>query len=252
MLTPAVDFDCRCAAAARIKRLVGELGIPDSTAAGASRRWTLTVAEGALVLTERHHPEHKPLSVDLVRIRKAYKSLPIPKRGPMAPALGRSTRTIIDATAGWGQDAFLMWLMGYDVIAVERSVVIGALLMDGVFRFRQYEDLPEYPRVVIADSIDFLKRNSADCVYLDPMFPAKRKWSALAKRPLRVLRELVGDDDDRAALFDQAWQAASRRVVVKRPNYAKPWRTPDQTFVGKLMSYDLYLKGPSKNGLFAR
>jgi 16S rRNA (guanine1516-N2)-methyltransferase len=242
-LTPkSVDFDYDCIADARIKRLIAELGIPDSTGPDGGQRWTLTVAEGSLVLTERRHPEHKPLSVDLVRIRRAYKSLPIPKRGPMARALGRTTRTVIDATAGWGQDAFLMWLMGYDVIALERSVVIGALLMDGVYRFRQYERQPEYLQVVIADSIDYLHRNSADCVYLDPMFPAKRKSSALARRPLRVLRELVGDDNDKGRLFDQAWQAATRRVVVKRPNYAKPWRTPDQAFVGKLMSYDLFLK----------
>jgi len=239
---PTVGFDSRCSPGRRIKHLIDELGIADIADPDSGQCWLLAEEQGRLVLLERDNPRGKPLSVDLVKIRKRFKSLPIRKHGPMARALGRSTRTIIDATAGWGQDTFLIWMMGYDVVAVERSLVIGALLIDGMQRFQRTESSPRCPHVIVADSIEFLQRNNADCVYLDPMFPPRKKMSALARRSMRVLRELVGDDNDRDRLFERAWQAASRRVVVKRPNYSKPWRTPDQTFVGKLMSYDLFLK----------
>ena len=141
--------------------------------------------------------------------------------------------------------------MGYEVVAVERSPVVGALLQDGLRRFSQDERVNRHPtkmppRLVVAEAQTYLARHRADCIYLDPIFPPKRKSSALARRPLRVLRKLVGDDVDRDALFDAAWRAADKRVVVKRPTYAESWtasrRSPDHTFEGKMMCYDLYAK----------
>lgn len=238
----SISFDGSCRPAPHIRRLIDELGIPPFNGSSGGTRWILKEIDGALSLVDKDHPQHKPLSVDFVAPRRKYRSMPIARRGPMARALGRTTRTIIDATAGWGKDMLLMWLMGFDVLAVERSPVVGALLLDGLARLERDVPGQVYPRVVITDALTFLGRHRAECVYLDPMFPPRRKDSALAKRPLRVLRELVGSDDDRAQLFDAAWQAASKRVVVKRPNRVGPWRTPEQSFSGKLMTYDMYLK----------
>ncbi len=241
-MAESIAFDGSCRPAPHIRRLVDELGIPSANGSVGDARWILREIEGALSLVEKDHPQHKPLSVDFVRLRRKHRSMPIARRGPMARALGRATRTIIDATAGWGKDMLLMWMMGFDVVAVERSPVIGALLLDGLARLERDEPGLAYPRVVITDALKYLGRHRAECVYLDPMFAPRKKDSALAKRPLRVLRELVGSDDDRALLFDAAWQAASKRIVVKRPNRAGPWQTPEQSFAGKLMTYDMYLK----------
>jgi len=238
----SVNFESGSGAPRQIETLINRLGIPTGAGPGTRARWSLTSVDGALCLVERDRRKLKPLSVDFVKTRRKYRSLPISKQGPMARALGRSTRTVVDATAGWGEDMFLMWLMGYQVIAMERSLIIGALLLDGLARLRQYDPEPEYPLVEIGDALELLAVRSAECVYLDPMFPPRRKTSALAKRRLRVLRDLVGDDEDRFLLFDAAWQAASKRVVVKRPNHAPPWRNPDESFCGKIITYDLYLK----------
>lgn len=205
--------------------------------------WVLKFEKDFLTLVEVKRPHLRLLYVDLVSIRRKQGSLPISKRGPLARALGRKTKTVIDATAGWGQDTMLTWMMGYQVTAVERSQVMGALLSDGLRRYRQYEDVGGYPAIAIQDARSYLIDHAADCIYLDPMFPPKRKNSPLAKRPLRVLRELVGDDNDRDTLFECAWKAAVKRVVTKRPAHAEPWGNPDQTFGGKLMCYDVYLKG---------
>jgi 16S rRNA (guanine1516-N2)-methyltransferase len=239
-----VPFDGASCADPYIQELVRRLGIPLAADIDGETRWQLAVRGDALVLEQTGRPDLRPLSVDLVRTRRRFKSLPVSRRGPLARALGRSTGTLIDATAGWGQDAVLAWMMGLKVTAIERSSVIGALLQDGVRRFERCEHTDGRMQIVVADARTCLPHLSADCVYLDPMFPPRRKASALARRPLRVLRELVGNDDDRDELFECAWRAANRRVVTKRPVYAKPWRQPDQTFSGKMMCYDLYLKRP--------
>jgi hypothetical protein len=49
-----------------------------------------------------------------------------------------------------------------------------------------------------------------DAVYLDPMFPPKRKASALAKKSIRMVRALVGDDDDALELFAAALRSSPR------------------------------------------
>jgi 16S rRNA (guanine1516-N2)-methyltransferase len=58
-------------------------------------------------------------------------------------------------------------------------------------------------------------------VYLDPMFPHKQK-SALVKKEMRVFQSLVGPDLDADGLLEPARQLATKRVVVKRPDYAPP------------------------------
>ena len=224
-----------------IERLSCRLSIPVATDVD-QFSWILKFEKSALTLIEVDRPHLKPLCIDLVRLRKRCRSLPISRRGPLAKAIGRKTRSVIDATAGWGQDMMLMWMMGYAVSAVERSKIMAALLLDGLRRYRQYDLSGDRPSFIVDDATSYLLDHSADCVYLDPMFPPKRKESALAKRPIRVLRELVGDDGDRHRLFQSAWRAARQRVVAKRPSYAEPWQTPDHTFSGKLMCYDVYLK----------
>ena len=58
-----------------------------------------------------------------------------------------------------------------------------------------------------------------------------------------ILRDILGDDLDRAELFAAAWQASAKRVVVKSPDYAEPIAgKPAETHQGKLLRYDVYIK----------
>ncbi len=149
------------------------------------------------------------------------------RRDPIARAvgLGAGTTRIVDATAGLGRDAFLFACLGCDVLAVERSPIVAALLRDGLARARaaagpgEFLDLDRRLRLVVADARVLLGRlteaERPDAVYIDPMYPPRRA-SALVKKEMRVLRRLVGDDEDAAELLVAALAVARRRVVVKR------------------------------------
>lgn len=166
------------------------------------------------------------------------------KKQLLGRAVGRKTRSVVDATAGWGDDSRRLCAMGYLVTAIERNPVIAALLIDAVERAR-ITGLDSLPEVIAADAIEFLSSRESgwDCIYLDPMFPPKRRSSTLARRSMRLLRELVGDDPDRHRLFDAAGIAAGKRVVVKRPDRSAPvFGEPSETVEGKLVCYDVYLK----------
>jgi 16S rRNA (guanine1516-N2)-methyltransferase len=74
------------------------------------------------------------------------------------------------------------------------------------------------------------------------MFPTGRK--AAERKPMRVLRRLVGADGDAAKLLGHALQVARRRVVVKRPLRAPALGgTPTTTHKGKALRYDVYAIG---------
>lgn len=50
--------------------------------------------------------------------------------------------------------------------------------------------------------------------------PENKKKSALVKKEMRVFQSLVGADLDADGLLAPAMALASKRVVVKRPDYA--------------------------------
>ena len=208
----------------------------------------LSWQEGRLTLFDTNAPR-KGVNVEFDARCTEQNSWPAPKKGPLAQAMGRKTQTVIDATAGWGQDCFHIFRMGYQVSAIERSPVMAALLQDGFSRLERQSWMQQLqlnsPELIIGNAIEVLNTLAyhPDCIYLDPMFPSKRKKSALAKKPMVLLRGIAGDDEDRQKLFDCAWQAAEKRVVVKSPDYAESLGgKPDESFAGKLVRYDVYLK----------
>jgi 16S rRNA (guanine1516-N2)-methyltransferase len=155
---------------------------------------------------------------------------------------------VLDATAGLGHDAALLACMGYQVTAVERSPIIAALLKDGLARAladeRYREALGGRLRVIVGEAREILGGldEAPDAIYLDPMFPPKRKASALAKKGVRLLRRVVGDDEDASELFEAAVARSVPRLVVKRPTSAPPLRPgPVASFTGKLARYDVYV-----------
>jgi len=154
---------------------------------------------------------------------------------------------VLDATAGLGQDAFVLASLGCRVTLFERSPVIHALLSDGLARAALNEQsAPLVARMTLrpGNSIDWLmaaEESAADVIYLDPMFPHRDK-SALVKKEMQVFRTVVGDDDDSPALLAAALEAATYRVVVKRPRKAEPVSGPEPTtrVEGKSSRYDVY------------
>ncbi len=172
-----------------------------------------------------------------------------------AVGLGKGPVSVVDATAGLGRDAVLMALAGAQVTALERSPVVAAVLRDGLERARRHgaADLvvavTERLRLVEGDATMYLTRLSEadrpEVVYLDPMFPARTRGSAV-KKEMRICRLAAGEPDDADALFGAARRAARRRVVVKRSPDAA-WlagRPPHHQQRGKAVRFDVYRPRP--------
>ena len=178
-----------------------------------------------------------------------------PGRAPVARAAGVKGAfrpTVLDATAGLGQDAFTLAMSGCRVHVVERSSIIAALLADGVERALAYPETAEAATrlsLVVGEAKEVLvslsETERPDTVYLDPMYPETGKKAAKRKE-MRLFRRLVGDDLDAGELLTAARHVALRRVVVKRPTKAPPLNNqkPDAVIPGKTTRFDLYFRSP--------
>jgi 16S rRNA (guanine1516-N2)-methyltransferase len=77
-------------------------------------------------------------------------------------------------------------------------------------------------------------------VVIDPMFPPKRKRSALPRKEMAVLREVVGSDLDAAELLRIARKCARMRVALKRGDDAEALAAPEWTIGGTTVRYDVW------------
>ncbi|OAI06832.1 hypothetical protein A1332_10360 [Methylomonas methanica] len=209
----------------------------------------LCFREGCLKLLDRQTLKKGGLAVDVDPRPGEQHSYPAPKKDLLAQAIGKKTKTVIDATTGWAQDSLALFRMGYDVQCIERSPVMAELIRDGLQRLAQKDWVQsrqlQPPALMVGNAIELLASlpDAPDCIYLDPMFPPKRKQTAATRKSMAILREILGDDLDRADLFQAAWQATGKRVVVKSPDYAEPLGgKPSESYQGKLLRYDVYLK----------
>lgn len=158
-----------------------------------------------------------------------------------------NTPTVVDATAGLGRDSFLLAAMGAKVTLLERSPVIHALLQDAMERARQagpeFAEIIERMTLIHGDSIKLLPSMQADVVLVDPMHPP-RKNSALVKKEMRLLRDVVGADPDAFDLMQAAFACARKRVVLKWPLRAAPMEglpKPSHQNIGKTTRYDVFM-----------
>lgn len=158
---------------------------------------------------------------------------------------GVGTPTAFDATAGLGEDAFLLAAAGFMVTMCEHDQVIAALLRDALQRAEKDErlrDVASRMQLIEADSVEVLRSQavSPDVVYLDPMFPEKRKRSATNKK-LQLFQMLERPCMDEEALVRAALEAHPRKVVIKRPLKGPHLGgiTPSSSLAGKVVRYDI-------------
>ena len=168
----------------------------------------------------------------------------------LAKAVGfklNKNRTIIDATAGLGYDAFILASLGANVTLIERSEKIYHLLETAISEAKLYggeiSKIVNRMELLFGDSKDILPNIAPEVVLIDTMYK-ERKKSALVKSDMRLVRKIVGSDSDHVDLINVALKNASKRVVIKQPRYAGALdniKGCSHQILGKTIRYDVYV-----------
>jgi len=201
-------------------------------------------------LRSAHETGMHPLRVDFAEGAANHRRLYGGGKGQLIAKVvgiqGKRRPSIVDATAGLGQDAFVLATLGCNVTLIERNAIVHALLQDGLQRAALSTEVADIiARMQLAEDNAtqvLTDLPPPDVIYLDPMFPERHK-TALVKKAMRFFHDIVGDDDDAATLLLLARRHAKHRVVVKRPLHA-PFladSTPTYQMKGKAMRYDIYV-----------
>ena len=177
------------------------------------------------------------------------------------------TPIAIDATAGLGQDSFLLAAAGFTVYMFEQDPIIATLLEDALDRAQSdptLTNIVERMHLFTEDSISALQRLSIslsqdkqvqhvsnsqpyltakpDVIYLDPMFPERTK-SAAVKKKFQLLHHLEHPCENEEELLSAAMNIRPRKIVVKRmakgPFLAG--KKPSYSIKGKSIRYDCYV-----------
>lgn len=163
-----------------------------------------------------------------------------PKKDAFRRALGEGPGRLVDATLGFGFDAFVAAALGWRVLGCEQVPELWRLA-------RQAHSLLGADWSAVAErlriqQVDFLTIpcEQVDVVYLDPMYPVLSK-SAESRKEVRWLRQLAGPSASVEALLARARLWQPRRIVLKRPREAPvmPERLSHQ-ILGRTTRYDIY------------
>lgn len=145
--------------------------------------------------------------------------------------------SVLDAFAGFGQDTLAL-AHSHRLECVERNPVVHVLLSHYVWQHR----LPV--RTTHDDAFALLQRasHSWDVIYLDPMFPARKK-QALPNRGMQLLRMLQVEqplEPELDELLDLARQRATRKVILKRRLKDAVAHKPSSQLRGRTIRFDVY------------
>ncbi|CAL4324691.1 class I SAM-dependent methyltransferase [Buchnera aphidicola] len=155
---------------------------------------------------------------------------------------------VLDSTAGVGKDSFIFFSHGCKVTMVEKNPILSILLYDGLYRGFQNHKIGILMKKNIqliyntSNNLKKIKILKPDVIYLDPMFPQKKKKS-LPKKNMQTIQKLIGNDTDSHILFQQCKQFAKNRIVVKRKMTSKYISNdlPDFNIKTKKHRFDIYL-----------
>ena len=161
------------------------------------------------------------------------------------------TPSILDTTAGLAGDAFVLATLGCPITLIERSPIIFSLIENALERASLSDKfqtiLQQGFDIFNCDANDYIIRQltesseAPDVIYIDPMYPDRKK-SALVKKDMQILQRLHGRDDNTSELLDNALRYARKRVVVKRPIHAETIneKVPNTCIKSKKTRYDIY------------
>ncbi|QCI17380.1 16S rRNA methyltransferase [Buchnera aphidicola (Aphis helianthi)] len=232
----------------RIQKIINDYNIKHDENASLA----LIINNNTLELYNRLESRKKIIKVDFLSNQNNYRCSNFKKKNEaLYKALGIKKNYfpyVVDATAGFGKDAFLISFWGCYVVMIERHPIIAALLKDGLQRAYENKNIGNWLKkrlhLMFSDSCKILNTSmlKPDIIYLDPMYPTNKK-KALPKKNIQFLRNIIQNNDNCENLLNVSRKFAKKRIIVKRPSYAKPLSNEKVEFSinNKNNRFDIYL-----------
>ena len=199
----------------------------------------LSLKENALSFHSQNFKN--PLIFDPTKGQLGYRLKRSEQEGLLKKALGnvKPGSVILDATAGLMKDSLIFDSLGYRVIAIEQSKILGTILSVSQ---KANPDLSKI-EIRIGQSENMLSQLHFDVIYFDPMF--EKVGTALRERNLRLIKEILAMESihqDNQLTFEKLYQSSYQKLIVKRPIKSKPFSENfNYQIKGRSVRYDVYV-----------
>ena len=147
--------------------------------------------------------------------------------------------TILDCTAGFGRDGFLLDSMGHDVTMLENSPIVAMLLKNALRRSNNRNI-----QLFFGNAYDYMKHSNKkyDYIYIDFMFE-KLKNKSLSSKNDETLKMISFNDNDKNKIIQLAQRVSNKKVIVKEPrNSLSDILKPNHIIKTKLLKFNIYLR----------
>jgi len=151
----------------------------------------------------------------------------------------QNNSTILDCTAGFGRDGFLLDSMGHDVTMIENSPIVAMLLKNALRRSDNINI-----QFFFGNAFDYMKHSKQkyDYIYIDFMFD-KLKNKSLSSKNDETLKMISFNDNDKNKIIQLAQCISNKKVIVKEPrNTVSDILKPNYIVKTKLLKYNIYLR----------
>ena len=151
----------------------------------------------------------------------------------------QSNSAILDCTAGFGRDSFLLDSMGHDVTMIENSPIVAMLLKNALRRSNNINI-----KLFFGNAYDYMKHSNEkyDYIYIDFMFE-KLKNKSLSSKNDEALKMISFNDNDKNRIIQLAQSVSNKKVIVKEPrNTVSGILKPNYIIKTKLLKYNIYLR----------
>ena len=151
----------------------------------------------------------------------------------------QSNSAILDCTAGFGRDSFLLDSMGHDVTMIENSPIVAMLLKNALRRSNNINI-----KLFFGNAYDYMKHSNEkyDYIYIDFMFE-KLKNKSLSSKNDETLKMISFNDNDKNKIIQLAQTVSNKKVIVKEPrNTVSGILKPNYIIKTRLLKYNIYLR----------
>ena len=190
-------------------------------------------------LINASYKEAVSISIDFLdeAINNKIKSRLSGKKDVFSKLFPIKNSTLLDCTAGYGRDSYVLRSMGFNITMIENSPIMSLLLNDALKKLK----LSNF-KMYHGNSYDYLNHSEKyyDYIYIDFMFD-KLKKNSLSSKNDETLKLISFQENNKNNLIRLAIKKANSRVVVKEPKYSlSNILKPEYTIKTKLLNFNIY------------
>ena len=190
-------------------------------------------------LINANYKEAVSISIDFLdkAINNKIKSRLSGKKDIFSKLFPIKNSTLLDCTAGYGRDSYVLRSMGFNITMIENSPIMSLLLNDALKKLK----LSNF-KMYHGNSYDYLNHSEKyyDYIYIDFMFD-KLKKNSLSSKNDETLKLISFQENNKNNLIRLAIKKANSRVVVKEPKYSlSNILKPEYTIKTKLLNFNIY------------